>query len=1226
MNNSNNFNRYDRRPYDSSKKKSFSNYNTSRPKNSNLNYDNNFNNNDRFSVQQSTTRNNSVGADVPDRNATTFDLSAAIMMGMEQHQKNPELSKDYLKPSSENSYLPRNRSENNFYNSNNFYNNDYKNQDINSSYKQGFNSTQSSSTRRFQNKYIPNDNSRWNNNNNVNNSLSSPSMNRGPIVSGNINSRYSGNTNTYNSGNHFPRSRFQGGSTYVPSNNSHHTNANYQKTNTSRFENTQPSNYNSQNKYQRSEYKSTSYNNNNTVGYNNYRDTRSISPSTVSIKDRSIQSNNSSVPDSNALLKDAVLNQPHAKTIEITNVVQDLDKNLNNVDESSDMTSLNVEKSEKEIVKEQQDEEYDGSIKLPLKKKQIIDEDHQEASDLMNDSEMETDAMETPLKPRLKALDDTVKTKVKTELLPTDHADFKKDELKDSKKSLISEIEAEAKYFSSLSGNSLNKQTINQRQSSIKRDPYGKTKLHTAVNKNDLSTVRKLIEEQGYDPNLQDYAGMTALHSACSKGFFNIVEYLVNLPSINTDLITEDNSETPLFDACVKLEVDIVRLLLEHNSKISIENGENKNVLIYMKEALEDEDYETEEDKEDLVKIIALLERYWPIVESQEESRDKEPKTKDEIVTETPAEKISSHYSSEEDSQEDEDNEELEFDVMDIASKYGKDRFYRASCRGDYNYVGQFLQNGGRPDKESFIECCKRGHMDLISLFLALTTMNVNMKISHSNGKNLLMVCCGRGNFNVVKLLVDSGADFMHVDDDGNDILYYVQKNKKAGWEKEYEFLKEKIQSKPGISRKKKEVSVPISPKRVVKSKSVTNTPKSPSNKIIAKSQDLSKSPRGISSASIDNAANAIKRKFYQLTEDDVVDTSVAAPTKTKKPLIIKKIKLGGKDESPGFLTPPSAPNTANELNNEALNSNSKIANIGTAIPVSTLKLSTAASVEPTEKTGNTPIEEMKQQKTREIFEQMEKYEQIKKEKEEELIQKQLEEKRLAEQEKQNIIKLREQELASLSSSLLCMGLQTVTNDNVPITLAKLANVGPIYYRVIKKQIYVLNAQLYYIFNGSEIISNIRNSVSIKRDDREMNAIWSFYKDLFLLGYMNDSKLVEFYEQEVLNTDSLVFKLQFETYQKSLLRNIELSWLPLNDILENIVQNNSYKHIVNALINNLIEIHYEENEPEISTAAEENNQQQQDPYFKQGIYFNDLPLKLKRRPVLREIITDTPLW
>ncbi|XBW38657.1 hypothetical protein QEN19_004245 [Hanseniaspora menglaensis] len=1210
-NNNNNVNKFDRRSYDPSKKKSFSNYMSNRPNTGRQGYSNSYNN-DRFTSQKSSDKGTRL--DLPDRNATTFDLSAAIMMGMQnQDQKVNTMNEEALN-TTDNTILPRKQNmDNGFYNTNKVQNH------TNNNYQSNYHSNQPPSTSRFQSNYSSNDHSRWNK------TPTGSSLNRSLATSGNPSSRFSGNVSSYNSSNNYPqRSRFQGGSTYVPNsgrNISTGGNPNYYRPTGSRFDNSQSSKYNSQSNYQRSDNNYNTYINspgkgNPSTSYNGFQ---SDSQSVVSGKDKkNLNKTPVKTEPSHSFTKEAEVDERKQQNLTEKEAVNHKTERHNN--KESDTSVLNVKN----------EEDVKSPVKLPFKKKQIIDDD-EEAIDVNNESEVETDAMDTPLKPRKHALEDSIKSKVKTELQPTVMNDTNKQKLTESKKSLINEIEAEAKYFSSLSGSAIGSHQNPQRQVSIKRDPYGKTKLHSFVNKQDLLTVKNLIEQQGYDPNLQDYAGMTALHYACAKGFYNIAEYLVSVPNINMDLTTEDNSETALFDACIKLEVDIVRLLLEHNAKISIENSEKKNVLVYMKEALEDEDYENEEDKDDLIIIINLLEKYWRMEELRKSNHVDEHKK--HVQTLKNVDVNSEHISSDDLSEEsDNSDEELEFDIMDIASKYGTDKLYKASCKGDYNYVGQFLQNGGRPDKESFIECCKRGHMDLINLFLALTNMNVNMKIPQSNGKSLLMVCCGRGNFDVIKLLVDSGADVLHLDDNDRDVLYYAKKNQKSGWEKEYEFLKEKIEIKGTISKKRKEISIPISPKRVVKPKSKTNTPKSPLIKNNSRSNDNIGVSGTVTNLTIDSTANAIKRKFYQLTEEDVMETQSVMP-KTKKQPIIKKVKLGGTDESPSSSVPPLVVTKGNLEAAQVLNTNSN------SIPPQLL--SSIAPVTPLDKTmhetgisvikhgDKIPIENMKEQKTREIFEQMEKYEKIKKEKEQEEIKKQLEKERIAEEKKQQDLKLKEQEFALLSGNLLCMGLRSVTNDNVPIKISQLANVGPIYYRVINDEIYVLNVQLYYIFNGNDIISDIKKTVVVKNSEYEINKIWCFYKDLFLLGYKNDKNLVEFFNEEVLAVDSLDFKLQFELYQKSLLQNIELSWIAINEVFAKITKKQHYGFIVQYLVNNLIEIAYdEEKQSTFNSKAESSDlkETQCEMVAVPNIYYSDMPQKLKNRPSMREIINDQPLW
>lgn len=97
MNNNGNNNKYDRRPYDPSKKKSFSSYMGNRPKNSSVSRPSNYSkyNNDKkwYGNSNFSRPAQQQVSDFPDRNATSFDFSAAIMMGMQQ-QKQDDKGKD----------------------------------------------------------------------------------------------------------------------------------------------------------------------------------------------------------------------------------------------------------------------------------------------------------------------------------------------------------------------------------------------------------------------------------------------------------------------------------------------------------------------------------------------------------------------------------------------------------------------------------------------------------------------------------------------------------------------------------------------------------------------------------------------------------------------------------------------------------------------------------------------------------------------------------------------------------------------------------------------------------------------------------------------------------------------------------------------------------------------------------------------------------------------------
>lgn len=1206
-NSGNNNSKYDRRPYDPSKKKSFSSYMGSRPKNSSVSRPSNYSkyNNDKkwYGNSNFSRPAQQHVSDSPDRNATSFDFSAAIMMGMQQ-QKHEDKGKEEEKDTTTEPLANKNNDQRSFYGKNDVKAN------VNSRYVQ--------STAESIERYPQSNNDRWG----VHNSPGSRNNS-----SGNATSRYNKN-----------RSRFEG-SSYNTSYNSSYNSMNnsagsgmYRNSVGSRFDNSPvtPSGKNNQ------RYNSYS------GGYNQVES--GYGHSAEYKKDKPEQANRYDL-DSGAELEPKVASQEVKKE----NIIKQEVKTPKKESRTDESAMKNTEKEQNIVTSEPREEKQkviavettDHAAESQEPKKTRVIADHEEecilkasrSHNVVPESEIETDALDTPLKPRSKALDDTVESKKIEEIQPKKEYSLEasnKEVSSQAKKNLTSEIEAEAQYFASLSGMNKSMNSNNsmissstQRHVSIKRDPYGKTKLHNSVVKNDLANVKRLIEEQGFDPNLQDYAGMTPLHYACSKGHYEIAEYLVGLPECDLNIVTEDNSETALFDACVKFEKDLVKLLLEHKAKISIQNSEKKNVLVYMKEGLEDEEYETEDDKRDLEDIIHMLESYWdrnegegvPSLFIKAEDSDSYEKKKKHGKKEKSKDEFPPDHESSVDKHD--EREVLEFDIMDIASKYGKDKLYSASCKGDYNYVGQYLQNGGKPDRDAFIECCKRGYSDLINLFLALTNINVNMKIPHSNGKSILMMSLGKGHPEIMKLLIESGADYMHLDDDNRSVLYYAQKNESVSSKEEYEFLKAKIEEKNGGSLpgsfdnykkldsvvKKKEASIAISPKRQnVPSGKVSKTPQSDTS--VSKKPSISKSP------TVDNTANHIKRKFFELTEEDLDEN---LPVKTKKQPIIKKVKLGG---STSFVS---------EGSHYGDDSSERV------YPDS--------SVEPTDleavNVGSmTPIENMKEQKTREIFEQMEKYEQIKKERElKELEELKMKEKKELE-EKEKVERAKENELEILSSSLLCVGLRCIFQVSNKIRgkqeqIEELKNVGPIYYKLCEetKSVYVLNLQMMYLFKdyGVSKLADIKDYKQIDEDNTlEINQIWNLYKDLFLVGYNNDKELQKIYEDEVLGKGSLEYINEFEQYQKKLLRNIELKWIGLSEVFGMMKSTEGMDIVIEYVENNLVE--YKDNFVGVFSVEEVKSEQETMDTYAPELIKSALPEKMRYRESIQEVMNDKNLW
>ncbi|KFV20012.1 Putative ankyrin repeat domain-containing protein 31, partial [Tauraco erythrolophus] len=82
-----------------------------------------------------------------------------------------------------------------------------------------------------------------------------------------------------------------------------------------------------------------------------------------------------------------------------------------------------------------------------------------------------------------------------------------------------------------------------------RRNAYGETLLHKAVDHQDLDLVRNIIKAGG-NVNVQDHAGWTALHAASLEGFYEIANELLKAGAdVNA---RGDEQITPLQDAVEK--------------------------------------------------------------------------------------------------------------------------------------------------------------------------------------------------------------------------------------------------------------------------------------------------------------------------------------------------------------------------------------------------------------------------------------------------------------------------------------------------------------------------------------------------------------------------------------------------------------------------------------------------------------------------------------------------
>jgi len=82
--------------------------------------------------------------------------------------------------------------------------------------------------------------------------------------------------------------------------------------------------------------------------------------------------------------------------------------------------------------------------------------------------------------------------------------------------------------------------------------------------------VTFLLEQKGIDVDGQDHEGASALHKATFRGFFGIVDILINFGA-NIDI--QDNAgSSPLHKAAFMGHTDVLQLLLEAGAKVNIQD------------------------------------------------------------------------------------------------------------------------------------------------------------------------------------------------------------------------------------------------------------------------------------------------------------------------------------------------------------------------------------------------------------------------------------------------------------------------------------------------------------------------------------------------------------------------------------------------------------------------------------------------------------------------------